>query len=61
MTKPIKEPEAMQEIHRIMEKLHERRKNMTEEQILQDIHSGSQEAIKRYKLKLHKPRTLATK
>lgn len=36
----------MQEIHQIMEKLHERRKGMGEEEILADIHNSSEKLIR---------------
>jgi hypothetical protein len=47
-----KESRAMEEIHRIMEKLYEKRKGLSEEEILADIHSISERLIKEKGLNL---------
>lgn len=48
------EPKAMQEIHRIMEKLHDKRNHLSEKEILADIHHSAERLIKEGKLNLKK-------
>ncbi len=48
----MKEPESMREIHEIMEKLYNERKNMTREEVIKDVHRGAEELMRRYGLKI---------
>jgi hypothetical protein len=50
----MKEPKSMQEIHEIMERLHDKRKKMSREEVVEDINRGADELIKRYGLKIEK-------
>lgn len=47
-----REPDAMREIHAIMEKLYEKEKDMKPEQILQNINLNSTQLIRDKKLNL---------
>lgn len=49
-----KEPKPMREIHEIQERLHRRWKNMSDKEVIADIHKGAEECIKKYNLKLKK-------
>ncbi len=51
----IDEPRPMKEIHEIMERLHEKRKGMTTQEILDDFHRASEEAINKLGLKVRRP------
>lgn len=50
-----KEPKAMREIHEIRERMYEEMKNMTNEEKLEYIHKGAEEAKRKYGLKFRKP------
>ena len=50
----MREPKSMQEIHEIMERLHDKRKKMSRKEIVEDIHRGAVGLIKRYGLKIEK-------
>ena len=50
----MKERKSMQEIHEIMEKLYNKRKKMKRKDVVEDIHAGANEFIKRYGLKIEK-------
>lgn len=47
----IKEPIPMQEIHKIQEELHERWKDMTDKEVIADIHQRAEKLIRQYNLK----------
>lgn len=47
----IKEPRAMREIHKIQEELHERWKNMSDKEVIADIHQRAEKLIKEYNLR----------
>lgn len=53
------EPTPMREIHEIMEKYFEEEKNMTIEEILQNIHKSADELIREKGLKLKKAERIA--
>lgn len=50
-----KEPRAMKEIHEVMERSYEKRKGLSDEEMLKQIHNSSEELMKKYKLKLRRP------
>ena len=50
----MKERKSMQEIHEIMEKLYKKRKEMNRKEVVEDIHTGAKELIRRYGLKIEK-------
>lgn len=50
----MKEPKSMQEIHKIMERLHDKREKMSRVEVVEDIHEGADELIKKYGLKIEK-------
>jgi len=50
----MREPKSMQEIHEIMERLHDKRKKMSRKEVVEDIHRGAVGLIKRYGLKIKK-------
>lgn len=50
----MREPKSMQEIHEIMERLHNKRKKMSRKEVVEDIHRGADGLIKRYGLKIEK-------
>jgi len=50
----MREPKSMQEIHEIMERLHDKRKKMSRKEVVEDIHRGAVGLIKRYGLKIEK-------
>lgn len=56
----MKEPESMKKIHKIMEKLHDERKNMTRKEVVEDISSGANDFIKKYGLKIETARSKVT-
>jgi hypothetical protein len=47
----IKEPRPMREIHKIQEELHERWKNMTDKEVIADIHQRAEKLIRQHNLK----------
>ena len=50
----IKEPKAMEEIHKIREKLYEEGKDLTAEELITKIHREEEEVEKKFHLKLRK-------
>jgi hypothetical protein len=50
----MKEPKSMQEIHEIMERLHNKREKMSRKEVVEDIHEGAGELIRRYGVKIEK-------
>jgi hypothetical protein len=50
----MREPKGMQEVHEIMERLYDKRKKMSRKEVIEDIHKGADELIKRYGLKIEK-------
>ena len=48
----FKEPKPMKNIHEIREKLHEENKNLSHKEHITKIHKESEEAIKRYGIKI---------
>jgi len=50
----MKEPKAMREIHEIMERSYEKRKNMSDEEIIRDINESAEQFMKKYNLKLRR-------
>lgn len=50
----MKERKSMQEIHEIMEELYNKRKKMNRKEVVEDIHAGAKELIRRYGLKIEK-------
>ncbi len=53
------EPRAMKEIHKIMEKLYEEEKSLSQEEILKRIHESSEALIREKGLKLERVRRKA--
>ena len=51
----MKESKAMREIHEIMERSYEKRKGLSDEEVLKDIHRSSEELMKKYNLNLRRP------
>lgn len=49
-----KEPEAMREIHRIREEMHEEMKDLSPEDFIKKIHEDAEECKKMFGLKLPK-------
>ncbi|MEK7699654.1 MAG: hypothetical protein AAB332_04565 [Planctomycetota bacterium] len=56
----MEERKSMQEIHEIMEKLYKKRKKMNRTEIVEDIHTGAKELIRRYGLKIEKASSKVT-
>lgn len=48
------EPKSMKEIHEIMERLYKKRKEMSKDEVIKDIHDGAERAAKEYGLKIKK-------
>ncbi len=48
----IKESKAIAEIHKIREKLYEKRKNMTDKEAIDDINKTAEEFLRKHNLKL---------
>ena len=53
------EPKPMREIHEIMEKIYEKEKKMSKEEILKNIHEAAEELIAQKGLHLRKAKTRA--
>jgi predicted neutral ceramidase superfamily lipid hydrolase len=51
-----KEPEAMREIHKIQEKIHEETKHMTPKEYIKYIHRAAERTKKKYGLRFRKPK-----
>lgn len=56
----MKERKSMQEIHKIMEELYNKRKKMNRKEVVEDIHAGAKELIRRYGLKIEKASSKVT-
>jgi len=50
----IREKKSMEEIHKIMAKLHDARTGMSPEEIVKDIHAGAERVKSKYNLILKK-------
>lgn len=48
------EPKSMREVHEIMERLHEKRKSMSREEVIKDIRDGAKKVVEEYGLKIEK-------
>ncbi len=57
----IKEDKSMEEIHKIMEDLHNKRAKMSTEEIIKEMKEGAEKVKKEYNVKFKRPVSVSKK